>query len=260
MINAAGGSNRERVAAYFDRLAPVYGDGAFFAARRAAVLAEIAGDLARVRRVLDLGCGNGASGSEFVTRAPAAVVVGVDLSPRMLAVARRRLGSRVHLLEADACALPFRPGSFDLVFMSHVLLLVPDIERCIAEVSHCLAAGGTLAATVGAGGWRSALGGFLPCKPILRLAARATACRLRAANDEDRAGAACYAAGLQPELRRAPFSADWPALEEWIRLRWLTALDEPLRTLLRLCVAAMRRRGAGRTLRLAETVLIATKQ
>jgi ubiquinone/menaquinone biosynthesis C-methylase UbiE len=45
---------------------------------------------------------------------------------------------------ADACALPFRRGSFDLVFMSHVLLLVPDIERCIAEISQCLAAGGKL--------------------------------------------------------------------------------------------------------------------
>ena len=47
------------VAAYYDRLAPVYGAGAYFQARRRAVLAAIRSDIAAARRLLDLGCGNG---------------------------------------------------------------------------------------------------------------------------------------------------------------------------------------------------------
>ncbi|MGH7528081.1 MAG: class I SAM-dependent methyltransferase, partial [Gemmatimonadales bacterium] len=49
---------------------------------------------------------------------PASVLAGVDLSPAMLAEARRRLPRRVMLAAADAERLPFAGGSFDAVVSS----------------------------------------------------------------------------------------------------------------------------------------------
>ena len=244
------------VARYYDRLAAVYGDGEFFGARRAAVLTAIADEIARPRRVLDLGCGNGVFAAEFAARAPAAHVVGMDLSPGMLHAAQRRPHGRADFLQGDAGALPFRSGTFDVVFMSHVLMLVPNMERCVADIATCLAPGGTLIATIGMGAWRSALGG-LP-ETLLRLRSLLGPRKLRTFDDERRASAACHAAGLRPETRRAPFAVSAPALEEWIQIRWLTTFAAPLRTLTRLLLPAVRWRTGGRSVQLAETVLVAT--
>jgi len=252
-------SDREAVAAYYDRLAPVYGDGEFFGARRAALVAQIADDLVAADRVLDLGCGNGAFGVEFVARAPHALVVGADLSPAMLAAAHRRLGGRVRLLQADAGALPFRPNSFDLVFMSHVLLLVADVEHCIAGIADSLTSGGKLVATVGVGTWRTALGAIVSPEEMAQIDALFGARRLRRSNDVGRVAAACSAHGLRSESRSIPFSASWHALEEWIRIRWFTMVDESQRTQAERWMSAVRSRAAGFNLRLAETVVVATK-
>ncbi len=74
-----------------------------------------------------------------------------------------------------------------------------------------------------------------------------------------RASAACSAAGLRPETRPAAFCVDWPALEEWIHIRWLTTFAAPQRILARMLLPALRRRAAGRSVQLEETVLVATK-
>ena len=125
----------DAVAAYYDRLAPSYGEGELFAARRAAVLTAIAAEVENARAILDLGCGNGTYLAEFAVRVPAALVVGADLSPAMLSAARARIGAPTTVVRTDAIALPFRSARFDLVFMSHVLQLVHDVGRCIAEVA-----------------------------------------------------------------------------------------------------------------------------
>ena len=61
------------------------------------------------RRTLDLGCGEGRVGAELTRRGH--TVIGVDASPAMVAMARERHEAFV----ADAGALPFEDGSFDLV-------------------------------------------------------------------------------------------------------------------------------------------------
>ncbi len=249
---------RERaVAAYYDRLAPVYGEGAYFRARRAAVLGSLTAEIDRARAVLDLGCGNGAYLAEFAGRLPQARLVGVDLSPEMLQAARRRMGTRSALLRADATALPLRRGSMDLVFMSHVLLLVGDIERCIAEVARSLARGGVLAATVGVSRWRDLVRELLGAEQSEELETLFGAGLRAVADDETRAAAACVRAGLQPELRTAAFTVGWPAVEEWVRIRWLTIAEEAVRLRAERWLAQVRTRTAALQLQFTETVLVA---
>jgi len=80
-------------------------------------------------RILDVATGTGAQAFAFAA-AGAGEVVGVDLSPAMLAIARRRnrFGS-VSFLEADAAALPCPDASFDLACISFGLHEMPADTR-----------------------------------------------------------------------------------------------------------------------------------
>lgn len=95
------------------------------------------------KHVLDLGCGYGWH-CLYAARQGAAGVVGLDLSEKMLEVAREknaapnieyRLGS---IEDAN-----FAPGSFDVVLSSLALHYVQDFGSVCRRVSHVLAAGGT---------------------------------------------------------------------------------------------------------------------
>lgn len=74
-------------------------------------------------------------------------LAGIDLSPVMLAQARRRaaaLGRAVDLREADALALPFADASFDTVVCTFGLCAVVDDGRAVAEAVRVLRPGGLL--------------------------------------------------------------------------------------------------------------------
>lgn len=98
-------------------------------------------------RVLDLGCGTGAFLGALASARPDLRLVGADLSPGMLAAARRRLGGAVPLVEASALALPFGGGAFDVVTSLSSLHYWPEPGRGLAEVARVLAPGGTLVLT-----------------------------------------------------------------------------------------------------------------
>lgn len=100
------------------------------------------GDL-RGRRVLDVGCGTGRLLAALVERF-GCKAWGVDPSPEMLAVARRRLPRSVALKEASAERLPFRKGWFERASMTFVLHHT-DRPQVLAEVRRVLAQGGRLA-------------------------------------------------------------------------------------------------------------------
>src|SRR2546429_1430137 len=64
-------------------------------------------------------------------------LTGVESSPGMLAIARRRaadLGREVDLREGDAQALDFPDGSFDTVVCSFSLCAIPDDRRALSEM------------------------------------------------------------------------------------------------------------------------------
>jgi len=96
----------------------------------------------RGRRLLDLACGNGYLTRRWA-RQGAARALGIDASPRSLALARRR--ERAHpsgaeFLRRDAGHLVgLEDGSFDLVVANMALMDLRDAEGAVREVARVLA-------------------------------------------------------------------------------------------------------------------------
>ena len=103
------------------------------------------------RRILDVGCGDGALLALF----PGREVVGLDQSAAELAAARRRLGPDAELVDGSAQALPFADGSFDAVVCHMALMLMEDVPTVVAELARVLAPGGVLALLVSGPGERT---------------------------------------------------------------------------------------------------------
>jgi SAM-dependent methyltransferase len=96
-------------------------------------------------RWLDVGCGTGTLCRAAAARGPAALV-GVDRSRGYAAHARdglRDAGARFAV--ADAAALPFAGGAFDVVMSGLVLNFVADPAAVVAEAARVTAPGGTVA-------------------------------------------------------------------------------------------------------------------
>ncbi len=74
-------------------------------------------------------------------------LTGIDLSPAMLAVARRRaeeVGIEAEIQLGDAQALEFADNSFDTVVCTLALCTIPDERRALAESHRVLRPGGQL--------------------------------------------------------------------------------------------------------------------
>ena len=99
----------------------------------------------RGRRVLELGCGAAAAARWLQSQG--AEAVGLDLSAGMLRHAREssdRSGVRVPLVQADALALPFTDGVFDVVCTAFgAIPFVADSAAVMREVARVLRPGGS---------------------------------------------------------------------------------------------------------------------
>jgi SAM-dependent methyltransferase len=88
------------------------------------------------RRALDVGTGTGDAAFALARRWPELEVVGVDLSELMVAEARRKipleLAGRVRFEPADAAALPFEDGFFDLVGLNNAIPFFDELARVLA--------------------------------------------------------------------------------------------------------------------------------
>jgi SAM-dependent methyltransferase len=97
------------------------------------------------KTVLEIGCGDGALAVELARRG--ARVIGIDTSRAMLAAARERAekaGEQVKFIAANAEALPFEDGTFDVVIAVTILCFVKDARPVFSAIGRVLRPGGTL--------------------------------------------------------------------------------------------------------------------
>ena len=94
-------------------------------------------------RVLDLGCGTGASVDLFRSLEPRVAWTGADIveSPEVA----ERTRSDADFVTFDGVALPFDDAAFDLVYCKQVLEHVRDPQPLLADVARVLRPGGWLA-------------------------------------------------------------------------------------------------------------------
>ncbi len=103
-------------------------------------------DLSPGQRVLNVGVGTGQAQKHIEAAiAPDGLAFGLDLSPVMLNVTRRRTDNTL-LYEGDACHLPCAPASFDGLFSSYVLDLLPvyHLPHLLTEFQRVLKPGGRM--------------------------------------------------------------------------------------------------------------------
>lgn len=102
-------------------------------------------------RVLDLACGTGIVARIVAPRVESdGQVVGVDINPEMLGVARENTpsGAAITWRVADAGDLPFEEESFSLVLCQQGFQFFADKSRALAEMRRVLAPGGRIALVV----------------------------------------------------------------------------------------------------------------
>ncbi|MEU1621609.1 class I SAM-dependent methyltransferase [Streptomyces sp. NPDC005722] len=99
-------------------------------------------------RLLDLGCGTGASTAALLTAAPRARITAVDASAGMLRMAAaKRWGPGVTFVHAPAerLAEAGAAGPFDAVFAAYLFRNVADTDLVLARVRDAMAPGGRIA-------------------------------------------------------------------------------------------------------------------
>ena len=108
-----------------------------------------AADLQPGERVLDIGCGNGATTIEAAKRVrPDGAALGVDLSPNMLTLARERAeaaeASEAEFLQADAQVHPFGEDQRDVVVSRFGVMFFDDPHAAFANIARALRPGGRM--------------------------------------------------------------------------------------------------------------------
>ncbi len=101
-------------------------------------------------QILDLCCGTGMITRDLAKRLKSGGrVTGVDLSPEMLEIAKKRLSrkslsARVDLVQSDASGLPFASGSFDWIIIGYGLRNAYNPEMVLNEMYRVIKPGGKI--------------------------------------------------------------------------------------------------------------------
>lgn len=97
----------------------------------------------RAPRCVDLACGTGDVALALARKYPEGEIIGVDLTPSMLELARARVhGENIRFLQRDMCRLELPDGWADIVTGSYALRNAPVLEKAVAEIRRVLKPGG----------------------------------------------------------------------------------------------------------------------
>lgn len=170
-------------------------------------------------RVADVACGTGVLAIEAAkATGPGGTVIGVDLNPSMLAVARRK-AAEVDWRQAPAEALPFDSESFDAAVSQFGLMFFEDPQAALAEMWRVLRPGGRFAVAV----WDSLDNspGYASLTSLLtRLFGASTAALLEAPftlGDPNALRSLLLGSVVtDPEVQRVSGEARFPSIRSWM--------------------------------------------
>lgn len=94
------------------------------------------------RRILEIGAGTGVVTRGLARALPDAEIQATDLNPDMVTYGASRGAPSATWSVADALALPFEDGRFDMVVSQFVVMFLPDRARAFREIRRALAPGG----------------------------------------------------------------------------------------------------------------------
>lgn len=104
---------------------------------------------------LDLGCGTGEMIQLILKQDVNKKLTGIDLSEKMLEIAKEKLGNKATFILGDSEKLPFSENTFDVVFCNDSFHHYPAPEKVLAEIQRVLKQNGTF---VMCDCWQPALG------------------------------------------------------------------------------------------------------
>ncbi len=125
---------------------PRQGPGSFESTKRAL---EMAGPLPAAPRVLDIGCGPGMQTLHLAELLPTATIAAVDSYAPFIEDLKSRsvvagCAERIEPMVGDMAALPFEPGSFDLIWCEGAAYFL-GVEQALLNWRSLLSPGGALA-------------------------------------------------------------------------------------------------------------------
>src|SRR5262245_54675651 len=99
-------------------------------------------------RMLDCGCGPGSMTVDFAEVVASGEVVGIDLAPLPIALARAQAAQRgltnVRFAVGNVVHLPFPDATFDAAFGHTIVIQVPDPRAVLTEVYRVVKAAGVI--------------------------------------------------------------------------------------------------------------------